>query len=52
MKVVATFPDLAAAEAARSALEARDIPARIPDSNLAGPDWRLGTAIGGVRLQG
>jgi hypothetical protein len=32
-------------------LEARDIPAWIPDSNLAGLDWRLGTAIGGVRLQ-
>ena len=51
MKAVATFPDLASAELARSILEAQDIPALIPDSNIAGMDWRLGTAIGGVRLQ-
>jgi hypothetical protein len=51
MKVIATFPDLASAEVAKSVLEARDIPAWIPDANLAGLDWRMGTAIGGVRLQ-
>ena len=51
MKVVATFPDLASAELAKSVLEAQEIPALIPDSNLAGMDWRLGTALGGVRLQ-
>lgn len=51
MKTIATFPDLAGAEVARAALEAEGIPASIPDSHLAGLDWRLGTALGGVRLQ-
>lgn len=51
MKVIATFPDLAAAELAKSVLVSRGIPAWIPDSNLAAIDWRLGTAIGGIRLQ-
>lgn len=51
MKVIANYPDLSTAEVARSVLEANDIPAWIPDANLAGIDWRLGTALGGVRLQ-
>ncbi len=51
MKVIATYPDLVTAEMAKSILEAHDIPAWVPDSNLAGLDWRLGTALGGVRLQ-
>lgn len=51
MKVVANYPDLATAELAKSVLKARGIPALIPDSNLAGIDWRMGTAIGGIRLQ-
>lgn len=51
MKTIATFPDLAAAEMARASLEAEGIPAVIPDSQMAGLDWRLGTALGGVRLQ-
>ena len=51
MRAVATYPDLSSAELAKSILEARDIPAVIPDANLAGLDWRLGTALGGVRLQ-
>lgn len=51
MKVIARFPDVSTAEMARSMLEAQEIAAWIPDANLAGLDWRLGTAIGGVRLQ-
>jgi hypothetical protein len=51
MKTIAKYPDLATAELVKSVLEAGNIPAFIPDSNLAGLDWRLGTAIGGVRLQ-
>lgn len=51
MKTIATFPDLAAAEMARSILRAEGIPALIPDGQMAGLDWRLGTALGGVRLQ-
>lgn len=51
MKVIARFPDVSTAEMARSVLEAQEIAAWIPDANLAGLDWRLGTAIGGVRLQ-
>lgn len=51
MKVIANYPDLSTAEVARSVLEANEIAAWIPDANLAGIDWRLGTALGGVRLQ-
>ena len=51
MKTIATFPDLTSADIARSALEAEGIPAEVPDAHLAGLDWRLGTALGGVRLQ-
>jgi hypothetical protein len=51
MKVIARFPDVSSAEMAKSMLEAQEIAAWIPDANLAGLDWRLGTAIGGVRLQ-
>ena len=51
MKDIANYPDLATAELIRSVLEARGMPAQIPDSNLVSWDWRLGTAVGGVRLQ-
>lgn len=51
MRTIATFPDLASAEMARSALEAEGIPAMVPDAEFAGLDWRLSTALGGVRLQ-
>ena len=51
MKTVATFPDLASAQLAQAMLEAEDIPAVIPDEHLAGLDWRMGNALGGVRLQ-
>src|SRR5258708_1768584 len=32
-------------------LEAEGIPAAIPDQHLAGLDWRMGNALGGIRLQ-
>jgi predicted RNA-binding Zn-ribbon protein involved in translation (DUF1610 family) len=51
VKVIREFPDLATAELARSVLEAHGIQAWVPDSNLASLDWRMGTALGGVRLQ-
>lgn len=51
MIVIGKFHDVASAEVAQSALEANGIPAWIPDSNLAGLAWTLGTALGGVRLQ-
>ena len=51
MKVIRQYPDLTSAELARSVLEAHGIEATIPDSNLAALDWRMGTALGGVRLQ-
>ena len=51
MKTVANFPDLASAQLAKSLLESEGIEALIPDEHLAGIDWRLGTAIQGVRVQ-
>lgn len=45
------FPDLASAEVAASLLEAAGIDCMIPDQNLAGLGWQLGSAIQGVRLQ-
>ncbi|HUF18373.1 MAG TPA: DUF2007 domain-containing protein [Thermoanaerobaculia bacterium] len=51
METIANFPDLASAQLARSLLEAEGIPTSVPDEHLAGIDWRLGTAIQGIRLQ-
>jgi hypothetical protein len=51
VQTIGNFPDLASAEMARAFLEAAGIPATIPDAEIAGLDWRLGTALGGVRLQ-
>jgi len=51
METIANFADLASAQLARSLLEAEGIPAAIPDEHLAGIDWRLGTAIQGIRVQ-
>jgi hypothetical protein len=48
---VENYPDLATAEVGASLLEAAGIPSLIPDENLAGLAWQLGTAIHGVRLQ-
>lgn len=51
MQTVGNFPDLASAQLAKSLLEAEGIEALIPDEYLAGVDWRMGTAIQGIRLQ-
>ena len=51
MITIGNFPDLASARIALSYLEAAGIRAVILDEFLAGLDWRLGTAIQGIRLQ-
>jgi hypothetical protein len=51
MQTIANFPDVATAEMARSMLEAESIYATIPDAEMAGLGWHIGTALGGVRLQ-
>lgn len=51
MKTVGNFPDLASARVAQSLLESDGIPSTIPDAAVAGLDWRLGSGLGGVRLQ-
>lgn len=48
---VGNYPDLASAHLAQSVLEAEGIDSVIPDENLAGIDWQMGTALHGVRLQ-
>jgi hypothetical protein len=51
MQTIANFPDLASARVAQAALADEGIESFVPDENLAGIDWTLSTAIGGVRLQ-
>lgn len=51
MKTVGNFPDLASARLAQAMLEGEGIPSTIPDEHLAGLDWRMSGALGGVRLQ-
>jgi len=51
MKTVGNFPDLASARLAQAMLEGEGIPSTIPDEYLAGLDWRMSGALGGVRLQ-
>ena len=48
---VENFPDLASAQLAQSLLEAAEIMSFIPDEALAGIDWRMSTALQGIRLQ-
>jgi len=51
MKTVGNFPDLVSARLAQAMLEGEGIPSTIPDEHLAGLDWRMSGALGGVRLQ-
>ncbi len=51
MYTIANFPDLASAQVAQSLLESADIMSVIPDESLAGIDWRMTTALHGIRLQ-
>jgi hypothetical protein len=51
VQTVANFPDLTAAKLAQSLLEAGGIASTIPDEGLAGIDWRMTTALHGIRLQ-
>jgi len=51
LKTVGNFPDLPSAQVAQSRLESEGIPSTIPDAAVAGLDWRLGSGLGGVRLQ-
>lgn len=48
---VGNYADLASAEVAASLLEAADIECVIPDENLAGINWEIGTALQGIRVQ-
>jgi hypothetical protein len=48
---VGNYADLASAEVAASVLEAAEVECVIPDENLAGIYWQIGTALRGVRLQ-
>jgi len=51
VETVGTYPDLISAQLAQSLLEAEGIEAWIPDENVAGIDWQMGTALQGIRLQ-
>jgi hypothetical protein len=51
METIGNFPDLVSAEVAQSLLEAEGIMSTIPEENIAGLDWRWGTALQGIRLQ-
>ncbi len=51
METIANFPDLATAHVAAAMLAAEGIDASIPDEHLAGLDWRMATALQGIRLQ-
>ena len=51
MQTIANYPDLVSAQLAQSLLEAEGIESSIPDEHLAGVDWRMSTALHGIRLQ-
>ena len=51
METIANFPDLATAQVAVGTLAAAGIDASIPDEHVAGLDWRMATALQGIRLQ-
>jgi hypothetical protein len=51
METIANFPDLATAHVAAAMLAAEGIDASIPDEHVAGLDWRMATALQGIRLQ-
>ena len=48
---VGNYADIASAEVAASILESAGIECVIPDQNLAGIAWQMGSALQGVRLQ-
>jgi hypothetical protein len=48
---VGNYADLASANVAASILESAEIECVIPDENLAGIAWQMGSALQGVRLQ-
>jgi hypothetical protein len=50
-QTIANFPDLISAQLAQSLLEAGEIASDIPDEGIAGIDWRMATALHGIRLQ-
>ena len=51
LETIGTFPDLASARVAQAVLEAEGIPSAISDEHLAGLDWRMSGALGGVKLR-
>ncbi len=51
METVGNYPDLATAQIAAAMLAAEGIDASIPDEYVAGLDWRMATALHGIRLQ-
>jgi Putative prokaryotic signal transducing protein len=51
METIANYPDLASAQMASAMLSAEGIDASIPDENMIGIDWRMATALHGIRLQ-
>lgn len=51
METVANYPNLASAKVGWSLLKSSGIATLIPDEFLAGLDWRLITALKGIRLQ-
>lgn len=51
MVTVASFTDLATAEVALGMLESEGLPARIPNAQLLGLDFRMSNAVGGIVVQ-
>ena len=51
METIANYPDLASAQVAQTMLAAEGIEASIPDEYIVGLDWRMATALQGIRLQ-
>ena len=51
METIANYPDIISAQMASAMLAAEGIDASIPDENMIGIDWRMATALQGIRLQ-
>jgi Putative prokaryotic signal transducing protein len=51
METIGNYPDLASAQMAAGMLAAEGIEASIPDENMIGIDWRMATALQGIRVQ-
>jgi len=49
--VVATYRDLGAAQVAHGLLEANDVPCLLADHEVIRLDWRLSTALRGIKLR-